>query len=119
MPNVHPAAKADTKGKAKMTDSTDSWQTPKKPVKLRVLPVSRNYVSTLDARSSAYSTSTSHDHKSLVEAWDIVVHSYKDALLGSTSGSLSMHQNPHQGRHMESALLTVGMEADVPMGNTT
>ncbi|MCO5599608.1 hypothetical protein L7F22_053714 [Adiantum nelumboides] len=98
------AAKADTKGKAKLADSTDGWQTPKN-AKPRVSPVSSNYIPALDGRVGGASTSASHDDKSLVEAWDRVVHSYKDALLGSTAASLSMSQNLQQGTHMESALL--------------
>ncbi|KAI5081545.1 hypothetical protein GOP47_0001288 [Adiantum capillus-veneris] len=117
--NVQPAVKADTKGKAKLADSTDGCQTPKTPTKPLVSPVSRNYVPALDGRGGGTYASASHDHKSQVEAWDRVVHSYKDALLGSTSMSLPMYQNPMQGTHMESALLNVSMDTDVPMGNPT
>ncbi|MCO5547924.1 hypothetical protein L7F22_001379 [Adiantum nelumboides] len=84
------ATKVDTKGKAKLADSADGWQTPKKTVKSRVSPVSRDYIPTLDGRASGASTTASHDNKSLVEAWDRVVHSYKDVLLVSTAASLSM-----------------------------
>ncbi|MCO5564771.1 hypothetical protein L7F22_018439 [Adiantum nelumboides] len=118
VPNVQSSEKVDTKGKAKLVEPNDGWQIPKKTAKSRAPLASQNYVHALEGKGDAHLASSSHANKTLVEAWDRVVHSYKDALLNSATGSSFMRIPASQERHADSHLLTIGMDADVPMGTT-